>query len=376
YTGGNTIDGYGITGTESSSDSDTMDYSVLSDNTNSISVDLNTLDTNGFATVDFTDSNISDDLLKSIENVTGTAGNDTLIGRDSTNNTLIGGSGSDFLMGRSGNNYLDGGDGSLGNYVSYGYVGSSNNVVVDLTNQTANVVGSGYSDTIRNIQNAIGGAGSDTIIGSGAQNTLIGGDGADKFVMMGEIGDTVYAGNWDGSTHTDTSTQDSIDYSSYNNQVIVNLTSQTAKVDLSNNNFASGTKDDTFFGIENVIGTSFADTITGGAGINTIHAGLGSDIIYAGSGADIIYGEAGDDTIYMQSVANSASNFVDGGTGFDLVDYSGLDQRVVINMQGVTNVDVQVGNTANHHTITSIENIVGTNQDDTITGSDGVNTFV
>ncbi len=45
-------------------------------------------------------------------------------------------------------------------------------------------------------------------------------------------------------------------------------------------------------------------------------------------------------------------------------------------MQGVTEVKVQVGNTANHHIITSIENIIGTNQSDTITGNDGKNILV
>ncbi len=126
--------------------------------------------------------------LKNIENITGTAVNDTLIGKDATNNTLIGGAGSDFLMGRSGNNTLDGGDGSVGNYVSYEYVvDNTKRVVVNLDEQTANVVGSGYNDTIRNIQNVIGGAGNDTITGSSSSNTLIGGAGADKFVMRGEL---------------------------------------------------------------------------------------------------------------------------------------------------------------------------------------------
>ena len=78
----------------------------------------------------------------------------------------------------------------------------------------------------------------------------------------------------------------------------------------------------------------------------------------------------------MVSVTNSLSNFADGGTGFDTVDYTGLAEQIVVNMQGVTEVKVQVGNTANHHIITSIENIIGTAQNDTITGSEGVNTFV
>jgi Ca2+-binding RTX toxin-like protein len=360
-----------------------MDYSVLGAGQN-INVNLNIVDGSGFSNVTF-NGGINSDKLKNIENIIGTAGNDTLIGKDATNNTLIGGAGSDFLMGRSGNNYLDGGDGSSGNFVSYEYVNNSaNKVIVNLTTQTATVEGSGYNDTIRNIQNVIGGAGADTLTGSSASNTLIGGAGADRFVMMGELADRVYAGsitfNSDGSinnaSHTDTNTQDTIDYSNYTNRVQINLANGNAKVDLLNNNFASGTKDDTFYGIDNAIGTNQADTIYGGSGVNTIWAGSGADTIYTGSGADTIYGEAGDDIIHMQSVTNSVGNFVDGGAGFDTVSYDGLDERVVINMQGVTDVAVQVGNTTNHHIITSIENIIGTAQNDTITGSEGVNTFV
>ncbi|MGJ0359846.1 hypothetical protein NG785_09320 [Aliarcobacter cryaerophilus] len=383
YTGGNTIDGFGVSGVENSSNSDTMDYSVLGAGQN-INVNLNIVDGSGFSNVTF-NGGINSDKLKNIENIIGTAGNDTLIGKDATNNTLIGGAGSDFLMGRSGNNYLDGGEGSSGNFVSYEYVNNSaNKVIVNLTTQTATVEGSGYNDTIRNIQNVIGGAGADTLTGSSASNTLIGGTGADRFVMMGELADRVYAGsitfNLDGSindaSHIDTNNQDTIDYSNYTNRVQIDLANGNAKVDLLNNNFASGTKDDTFYGIDNAIGTNQADTIYGGSGVNTIWAGSGADTIYTGSGADTIYGEAGDDIIHMQSVANSVGNFVDGGAGFDTVSYDGLDERVVINMQGVTNVAVQVGNTTNHHTITSIENIIGTAQNDTITGSEGVNTFV
>ncbi len=156
YIGGNTIDGFGVTGTQDSSNSDTMDYSVLGAGQN-INVNLNIVDGSGFSNVTF-NGGINSDKLKNIENIIGTAGNDTLIGKDATNNTLIGGAGSDFLMGRSGNNYLDGGDGSSGNFVSYEYVSNSaNKVIVNLTTQTATVEGSGYNDTIRNIQNVIGG---------------------------------------------------------------------------------------------------------------------------------------------------------------------------------------------------------------------------
>jgi len=372
YTGGNTVDGFGVSGVEGSSDSDSMDYSEL-DNTQNITVDLNTIDVNGYATVTFAGgSGISDDKLKNIENITGTDGNDILYGKSGQNNTLIGGLGDDTLMGRSGDNYLDGGDGTTNNTVSYAYVGSSSRVVVNLDEQTANVVGSGYSDVIRNIQNVIGGDGDDTITGSSLVNTLQGGIGADTFVMKGSANDTIYGGL---SSGVDTNGQDTVDYSGYSNKVYVNIDANSATVDIDNDGFDGSDKIDSINGIENVIGTSQSDTIYSGSGVNTIFAGGGADSIYAGSGIDVIYAQSGDDIVYMNVDGNTTGNHVDGGEGTDTVVYTGLTDGIIVNLQDGTTVDVTVGGSVDHN-ITSIENITGTNQADIITGSESKNVFV
>ncbi len=93
----------------------------------------------------------------------------------------------------------------------------------------------------------------------------------------------------------DTNTQDTIDYSSYTNKAIIDLTSGTAKVDLLNNNFASGHSrtDDTFYGIDNAIGTSQADTIIWWSWCKYYYfAGAGLILFFQEAGADTIYGEA------------------------------------------------------------------------------------
>ncbi|MDY0328392.1 MAG: hypothetical protein RBR07_09105, partial [Arcobacteraceae bacterium] len=371
YTGGNTIDGFGVSGVQSSSDSDTMDYSELND-TQNITIDLNVVDGNSYATVNFNDVGIDSDKLKNIENITGTAGDDILYGKNGQNNTLIGGLGDDTLMGRSGDNYLDGGDGTTNNTVSYAYVGSTSRVVVNLDEQTANVVGSGYSDVIRNIQNVIGGDGDDTITGSSLVNTLQGGVGADTFVMKGSANDTIYGGL---SSSVDTNTQDTVDYSGYGNELFVNLTNNTATVDVNDDGFDGSDKIDSINGIENVIGTSQSDTIYSGSGVNTIFSGGGADSIYAGSGKDVIYGQAGDDIVYMNVDGNTTSNHIDGGEGTDTVVYTGLSSGIVVNLQDGTTVDVTVGGSVDHN-ITSVENITGTAQKDIITGSETRNVFV
>ena len=60
------------------------------------------------AITDVQNTNDGNLTIKSIENIAGGAGNDTIYGNDS-NNTLRGGYGNDTLVGRGGNNYLVGG---------------------------------------------------------------------------------------------------------------------------------------------------------------------------------------------------------------------------------------------------------------------------
>ncbi len=90
-----------------------------------------------------------------IHNITGTAGNDTIIG-DELNNTLRGGAGNDTLGGGAGNDYLDGGSGN--NTVTYAY--SSSSIEVDFKIELG-YVSAGDKDTLVNIQNAIGGSSGD-----------------------------------------------------------------------------------------------------------------------------------------------------------------------------------------------------------------------
>ncbi len=149
--------------------------------------------------------------------LTGTSGDDILIGDDS-GNKLLGKEGNDFMIGGAGNDVFDGGTGV--NTVSYHNAKAG--VTVDLSNTAVqdtvgaghdqliniqNLLGSDYADhlTGNSLNNVIngglgndvinGGAGNDTIIGGLGDNTLTGGAGADTFQYM--------AGNTGHDTITD-----------------------------------------------------------------------------------------------------------------------------------------------------------------------------
>ena len=116
----------------------------------------------------------------------GLVGNDVLYGRDG-NDVLAGGQGADTLDGGAGTDTADYGSSSAGvsiNLVSGKYSGGD--ATGDILVSIENVVGSAFDDKLvgdqgRNVLS--GGGGSDTINGGGGADVLSGGTGADIFVF-------------------------------------------------------------------------------------------------------------------------------------------------------------------------------------------------
>ncbi|MBV5298661.1 MAG: hypothetical protein JZU64_11185, partial [Rhodoferax sp.] len=115
------------------------------------------------------------DSYASVENLTGSAFSDVLIG-DSEANILTGGQGDDTLMGRANGDTLDGGAGTD----TASYANAANGVTVSLTSNTG-TLGEANGDTLLSIENLIGGRGNDTFTGAaGIQaNAFDGGSGSD-----------------------------------------------------------------------------------------------------------------------------------------------------------------------------------------------------
>jgi serralysin len=125
-----------------------------------------------------------------IENALGGSGGDTIIGNDAGdtlnggggNDTLIGGADADTLIGGSGNDTLSGGlgadllDGGGGTDTA-DYSSSSAGVTVNLQTGT-----SSGGDTLNSIENVVGSAFNDTLIGNSGANLLDGGRGIDTAV--------------------------------------------------------------------------------------------------------------------------------------------------------------------------------------------------
>ncbi|WP_263854108.1 cadherin domain-containing protein [Sphingomonas parva] len=185
------------------------------------------------------------------------------------------------------------------------------------------LTGFGGDDVLNGLDGADlldGGLGNDSLFGGTGSDQLKGGDG-DDLLSGGDGGDVL-----DGGLGNDTA-----DY-----RFLVNGTAATAgvTVDLaapaSNLGTAAG---DTFVSIENLVGTTLADTLRGDAGANklyglagddTLHGAAGNDHIEGGAGNDIIYGGDGDDVVLDGGDGN---DIIYGGNGNDtLIGGAGNDQ--------------------------------------------------
>lgn len=124
----------------------------------------------------------------SIENLTGSAYNDILIG-DVGNNDIFGGSGDDIIEGLGGSfEKLDGEGGN--DTVSYEHASSA--VKASLYSYLENTLGDAAGDRLYNFENITGSSFDDTLYGDYSSNKIVGGAGDDILDARGGS-DTIYA---------------------------------------------------------------------------------------------------------------------------------------------------------------------------------------
>ena len=131
------------------------------------------------------------------------------------------------------------------------------------------------------IENAVGGAGNDTILGNGAGDKLNGGAGNDT--ITGGAGNDIIIGGSGADTINGGGGINTASYVGSATGVTVNLT--LVGVAQVSGGDAAG---DILTNIQNLTGSSFNDTMTGDANNNTFQTGGGSDHINGGGGNDTI----------------------------------------------------------------------------------------
>ncbi|MGE4254642.1 MAG: hypothetical protein AB7E84_05435 [Xanthobacteraceae bacterium] len=134
-----------------------------------------------------------------------------------------------------------------------------------------------------------GQGGNDTINAGAGNDTVIGGTGLDK-VNAGDGDDTIIATIGDGlDVYSGGAGADTLDMSGIPAPATINLALSFAS--------SAQTAFDSLSSIENAIGGSGNDTITGNGAANRLDGRGGDDIIEAGGGNDIVMGGTGNDTM-------------------------------------------------------------------------------
>ena len=251
---------------------DTADYS---DKTQKVEVTLNKS-----TAVAVKVNGASEDTIRNVENIYGGSAGDKLTG-DSLANLFRGGGGKDTIDGSAG---LDTAD----------YSDKAQKVEVTLNKSAAVTVkvNGAAEDSIKNIENIVGGKGNDKLTGDSLANLFRGGAGFDTI---------------DGGGGGDTA-----DYSDKTKNIVVTLAlGANATV------VVGGTGEDVIRNIENIIGGSGHDSLTGDGANNALTGGAGDDTLTGGAGKDTLRGGDGDDVMIIGFTSVVSGEIYDGGTGSD-----------------------------------------------------------
>ncbi len=214
----------------------------------------------------------------------------------------------------------------------YGLNGNSVNQVIGTISGVERVIGTNFNDNITGDaedNELIGRAGSDLINAGDGEDRLFGGSGNDTLFGLND-NDFLHGGLGNDSIDGG----DGVDTVSFANAV-----PDTALGVLTAGNFGAGVNVNLFIGnssgvfgsdsisnVENLIGSSGNDTLSGDLGDNVISGGRGNDLMFGNNGDDVLvledgedqaYGGDGDDTFAVG--AGKATIF--GEAGYDTIEF-------------------------------------------------------
>ncbi|MEO3433630.1 peroxidase family protein [Inquilinus sp. CAU 1745] len=249
---------------------------------------------------------------------------------------------------------------------------TAENVSVNLLSGAA----TGFSVT-RGVDNVTGGAGDDTLSGNSAGNrfegqegddALSGGFGDDQLAggegnddLRGEAGDDHLEGGGGDDRIDGGAGRDTASYAAAAAAVTVSLSDTPTRASFEEQD-TIGAGIDRLIEIENLVGSAFADTLTGDEEDN---------VIDGGAGADVMTGGLGDDTYVIEDVADQPVEALGGGEDTirsSLVAYQLGDNLENLVLDGTDNIDGE-GNGLDNR-------VTGNIGDNNLEGGSGTDTLV
>jgi Ca2+-binding RTX toxin-like protein len=318
--------------------------------------------------------------------------------------TVFGGDNDDTLTGGDGNDTLNGGNGNDTFKTSVGaaadgadvYIGGPGTDTMDYSGRTAALtvdLGAAGPVVTGSGDLSVGG----TITSLDTKTLIIKVDGVSKTTTFATPADSaavvsqinaaagVTVASVDATTHflsltsPSGSPTSSIQVLASTGLVLLGLTAGSAVVNTDADDGQSGETDDVTYTVENLVGGTGNDTLTGSDAVNVISGGAGNDLISGVSnatcpvgGGDVLNGDANDDTISMGTTANCGA-IVNGGAGIDIVDFGVRTAALTITQDGTANdgdaaAYAGAGEKANISKL-DVEVVVGGTGNDTITGA-------
>ncbi len=266
-----------------------------------------------------------------VDYLTGGNGDDRLYGGSDIDD-LRGGRGGDRLYGENDDDFLYGEDGN-----DWLYGGYDDDLLYG-GNGEDELYGEAGADRLE------GGAGNDYLDGGTGADTLIGGAGNDLY-LIDNAGDVVD----DQGASTDEDMVMVIATISYK------LAANLENAELKDTSGAASLTGNTLN--NDLTGNGSNNSLDGGSGADLLDGGAGKDNLLGGDGTDILIGGMGNDTL-------------NGGAGDDLADYTDA-------AAGFVNVNLSTGKAIGDgaDTLTSIEDVIGSEGDDIFIGSAVGNEF-
>lgn len=348
---------------ESGGGNDSLDFSFTS--TKAINVNLALV--SQAVNTNLTNLTLALSPVNSVENIIGGALADTLAG-NTLANRFTGNGGNDTMTGGGGNDtYIFDADTPLGTDTVDESAGgidtldfsptTTQNVAIDLFNPALQVVNAANLSLIlrsgNTIDNVIGGSLNDTITGNALNNILTGGPGSDTYFF-----DLDFSLAQDLIVENLVAGSDTLDFSpSTTNAVTVDLSVGSAQPVCTNLtlSLSSGLV------IENVIGTSQNDVLTGNLFGNRLTGGPGNDALNGAGGIDTY--------VFDTDAALGIDTLTESGTDIDTLDFAQTTLLAVsVNLSAASQtVNNNLALVLNSSTL--FENVIGGTLGDSMTGN-------